>query len=98
MDDPVEELRQVYAALETRDLLDEMRNRGLRADGVRAIWLGLCSRGLMHGEGRNRGRLCADGVRACMQFGWGCVGFSRGLMDGEGDAISLFRSVTPNSS
>jgi hypothetical protein len=34
--DGVEELRQVYAALETRDLLDEMRNRGLRTDGVRS--------------------------------------------------------------
>jgi hypothetical protein len=35
--DPLEELRQVYAALETRELLDEMRNRGLRADGVSAL-------------------------------------------------------------
>lgn len=36
-DDVMEELRQVYSALDTRDLLDELRNRGLRADGVRCL-------------------------------------------------------------
>lgn len=42
-DDAMEELRQVYSALDTRDLLDELRNRGLRADGVRcAVRVFMC--------------------------------------------------------
>lgn len=40
--DQFEELRQVYSAFSTGDLLEELRNRGLRADGVRCLHVCLC--------------------------------------------------------